>query len=72
MRPIPKKPERRKTMDSEMHSDVPRRYDGWLVSTSIFKRAFAVLGHSYFAILLMYIPVIIIGAFVALIGAVLG
>ena len=59
-------------MSRETHDEGKPGYDGWLVSSSIFKRSFAVLGHSYFAMLLLYIPFIILGAFVALIGAILG
>ena len=56
-------------MNNDTH---PPKYDGWLVSPNIFKRSFAVLGHSYFAMLLMYIPVIIIGVLLAGVGALLG
>ena len=40
-------------MNNETH---PPKYEGWLVSPSIVKRSFAVLGHSYLAMLLLYIP----------------
>ena len=50
----------------------PPEYKGWLVSPSIFKRSFAVLGHAYFAMLLLYIPFIILGVLAAGVGALLG
>ena len=59
-------------MSRETHDEGKPGYDGWLVSSNIIKRAFAALGHAYLAMFLLYIPFIIIGAFVALIGAILG
>lgn len=47
-------------------------YNGWLVSPNILKRSFAALGHAYLAMFLLYIPFLILGAFAALIGALLG
>lgn len=56
-------------MNNDTH---PPKYAGWLVSPSIFKRSFAVLGHAYFAMLLLYIPFIILGVLAAGVGALLG
>lgn len=57
---------------TDTHLEEKPGYDGWLVSPSILKRAFAALGHAYLALFLLYIPFILLGAFAALIAAVLG
>ena len=56
-------------MNNETH---PPKYEGWLVSPSILKRSFAVLGHAYLAMFLLYIPIIILGVLAAGFGALLG
>jgi hypothetical protein len=36
------------------------KYDGWLVSNSLFKRSLAVMGHSIIGTLLIYAPFVLL------------
>lgn len=52
------------------------KYEGWLISTSFWKRAFAVLGHCLAAqsiiLVVLFIPIIILGLMLGFIRGMMG